>query len=125
MAAIAKIDASQGDITLVLRAERAHPIKGVLSSRDAGHIEPTAVDDESTIVWRLPLTNALYVTYGIVLPLKDVWFAPSYRRLLIQGDVLLHSAIANPRRFRTEQHADGEWVGPPEAFRIVMQEGGS
>jgi hypothetical protein len=112
------IDPNQGPLTLRLEAGRALPIKGVLSSRGAGHLEPSNTGDGSVIEWQLPAATGLYVTYGIVLPLQDVWFAPVYRRYLIQNGTNL-SGDTNPRRFKTEKHADGEWVGPPEAFRII------
>lgn len=71
--------------------------------------------------WQLPPTTALYVTYGVVLPLKSVWFAPRYSRQLSQGGQVLQTGLANPKKFATTQLADGEWMGPPEAFRIVAQ----
>jgi hypothetical protein len=125
MAAITQItiDPAQGPVTLMLQAERALPMQGVLSCRDVGHIDPLSGGDPSVVEWQLPPTTALYVTYGIVLPLKSVWFAPAYTRQFFQGGQLLNSGAASPRRFKTEQQADGEWVGPPDAFRIVA--GGS
>lgn len=95
------------------------PISGILSSRDAGHIDPTDVGDASIVQWELPAATGLYITYGIILPLKSVWFAPAYSRALAQGWIALTGS--NPQRFKTEQQADGEWVGPPDAFRIVVQ----
>jgi hypothetical protein len=114
------IDPAQGPVTLRLQAERAMPISGILSSRDAGHLDPTDVGDASIVQWELPAATGLYVTYGVILPLKSVWFAPAYSRTLTQGWSVL-SGGTNPQRFTTEQQADGEWVGPPDAFRIVVQ----
>ena len=123
MAAIAQItvDPAQGPITLVLQSERAFPMQAVLSCRDAGHLDPSPSDDQSIVQWQLSPTTNLYVTYGIVLPLKSVWFAPRYSRQILQNGQLLNVSSGNPRRFTTAQQADGEWVGPPEAFRLVAQ----
>jgi hypothetical protein len=127
MAKIAQfvVDPDAGPVTLQLRAERAHPIQGVLSCRDAGHLDPVDVGDASIVQWQLPPRPALYVTYGVILPVKKVWFSPAYNRMLFQLGQMLSGSAANPRSFKTEEHAEGEWVGPPEAFRIVLQDGAS
>ncbi len=123
MAAISQISINPalGAITLMLQAERAMPIQGILSCRDVGHLNPDTVSDPSIVEWELPATTALYVTYGVILPLKSVWFSPAYSRQFFQGGQLLQTGISNPQRFKTAQQADGEWIGPPEAFRIVAQ----
>jgi hypothetical protein len=115
-----KIDPRAGDVVLRLQAERAHPIRGVLSSRDVGHLEPSDTGNPSIVEWHLPAEEALYVAYGVILPASDLWFAPAYTRAFYQGGSLLRG-IKNPRRFKTEKHAQGEWIGPPEAFRIVLK----
>ncbi len=115
-----QIDPALGPVTLRLQAERAHAMKGVLSCRDIGHPDPCETDDASVVEWDLPPAAALCVVYGIVLPQKKVWFSPSYTRTLIQGGKQLEPG-ENPRRFKTEQHAEGEWVGPPESFRLVLK----
>ena len=72
------------------------PISGILSSRDLGHLDPTDVGDPSIVQWELPAATGLYVTYGVVLPLKSVWFAPAYSRTLTQGWTVLTGG-ANPQ----------------------------
>jgi hypothetical protein len=123
MSAIAqiKINPGAGEILLRLTAERAQPISGVLSSRDAGHLEPTDAGDPSVVQWVLPPVDALYVVYGVILPPGNLWFAPSYSRALYQGSSLVRGGFDNPRRFSTQKHAEGEWIGPPEALRLIMQ----
>lgn len=118
-----RIDPARGSVILRLQAERALPIQGVLSCRDVGHVEASKTDDASVVEWQLPAATALCVGYGIILPLKKVWFAPAYNRLLLQDGEMLHGDAENPRRFKTEQHAEGEWIGPPEAFRLVLKDG--
>ena len=127
MAKIAQfaVDPDAGPVTLQLRAERAHPMQGVLSCRGAGHLDPVDAGDASIVEWDLAPDAALYVTYGIVLPLKKVWFSPKYSRTLIQAGQPLSGAAENPRSFSTEQHAEGEWIGPPEGFRLVLKNGSS
>jgi hypothetical protein len=114
-----KIDPSLGELVLRLQAERAQPIKGVITSHDA-EITASETGDESVVEWILPAAPGLYVVYGVITPLNNLWFAPGYSRTLSQGSSLCRG-IENPRRFGTKKHGDAEWVGPPEVIRIMLQ----
>lgn len=118
MAGIAKVavDARAGDLLLTLRAEKALPIQGVLSSRESGDVHIEETGDPSIVAWVLPPEPALYVVYGAIIPARNLMFAPSYVRSLKQGGINL----LDPRRFKTEKHDDGEWLGPPEAIKIIF-----
>jgi hypothetical protein len=125
MAAIVKVKINPlgGRVLLTLRAEKAMPIKGVLSSRDVADIEMQESGDPSLVEWLLPPTEGLYVVYGAIVPPNKLWFAPSYVRTIEQGGVPLRSSgnFRNPRRVSTEKHAEGEWIGPPEALKIILR----
>ncbi|HXZ68763.1 MAG TPA: hypothetical protein VEH07_09260 [Alphaproteobacteria bacterium] len=114
-----KVDPSLGEIVLRLQAERAQPIQGVISSHDSGEIIANDRGDGSIVEWILPAAPGLYVVYGVITPLSNLWFAPGYSRSLLQGSSLCRG-IENPRRFSTSKHGS-EWVGPPEVFKVVLQ----
>jgi len=108
-----------GALIVRLQAERAQPMQGVISSHDAGEITANDTGDGSLVEWHLPAAPGLYVLYGVITPLNNLWFAPGYSRSIYQGTSLCRG-IDNPRRFSTSKHGE-EWVGPPEAFRVVLQ----
>jgi hypothetical protein len=114
-----KIDPSLGGLVLRLQAERAQPIKGVITSHDIAEVGLNDTGDQSVVEWILPAAPGLYVIYGVIIPLSNLRFAPGYLRTLSQGGQRCRG-IENPRRFSTKKHGDAEWVGPPEVIRIMV-----
>jgi len=113
-----RISRKGGDIVIVLRANGARPMEGVLSTLRGAVVAPEPRDDESVVCWRLsPETISGCVFYGVVTPLGRTFFAPKYERTILQDDVPL-TGLPNPSVVTTRKLNPGEWIGPPEAVRF-------
>ncbi|MBI1365513.1 MAG: hypothetical protein GC153_06100 [Alphaproteobacteria bacterium] len=114
-----KIDRAGGEIVIELRAQKAQPMEGVLSTLRGQVVGPEPKSDESVVVWRLsPREISGCVFYGVVTPMGRLWGAPKYERRISQDGQLL-TGLPNPALFTTHKLHPGEYVGPPEAVRFI------
>jgi len=114
-----KISRRGGDIIVELRAMKAQPIEGVLSTFRGQTIAPEPRGDESIVAWRVPAAQTSgCVFYGVVTPVGRLWGAPRYERRIMQDGALL-TGLPNPAIIKTRKLNPGEWVGPPEAVRFA------
>lgn len=112
-------DAGKGEIWIELKASRALPMVGVITSLDQKLVPPDTDSDPSIVLWRLPAENQTYVLYGIVTPTTNLFFAPSYKRVVSQeGAILPGGEISS---FATRKLNAGEWVGPPEVISVKIR----
>jgi hypothetical protein len=114
-----KISREGGDIVIELRALKAQPIEGVLSTLRGQIVPPEPRSDESVVVWLLsPREISGCVFYGVVTPVGRIWGAPKYERRISQDGHLL-TGLPNPAVITTHKLHPGEYVGPPEAVRFI------
>ena len=112
-----------GDITIELTARGAVPLEGVLANMKGQLIKPNARTDPSVISWTLNIeTTNGFVFYGIATPLGRTLLAPQYERRILQNGEPVKGVAATPLR-KTRKINRGEWVGPPEAIRLVKKGG--
>lgn len=113
-----KVDPDGGDVFIELRALRALPIEGVISSFTRESVETQNDAEPSVTTFRIPPETKRYVLYGVVTPIRKLWRAPKYERIIRQGHELATSKAANPATFSTRKINAGEWVGAPEVISI-------
>ena len=113
-----KVDPNGGDVFIELRALRALPIEGVISSFTRESVETQNDDEPSVTIFRIPPETKRYVVYGVITPIRRLWRAPKYERLIRQDDNLAVSRSANPATLSTRKINAGEWVGSPEVISI-------
>ncbi|MCP5432390.1 MAG: hypothetical protein H6923_03865 [Alphaproteobacteria bacterium] len=108
------------DIVIELRALKALPMEGVMTTLGQQVVTPQARVDPSVVRWSLPATGERYLVYGIVTPATKLLFSPRYERSIIRDGALFPSRSPNPEVLQTRRISDGEWVGPVELIRIAM-----